>query len=110
MRPTVRALTLADTGTALLLYDALTLGPKTSDAGHFGRVISHPGTTVFGAFAGSALVGMATLHLLPNVTWGGRPYGLVENVVTHPDHRNQGVGRAVIDAIRDAAQSAHAYK
>lgn len=53
---------------------------------------------------------MATLHLLPNVTWGGRPYGLVENVVTHPKHRRSGIGRAVLTAALDHAWTHQAYK
>jgi Acetyltransferases len=53
---------------------------------------------------------MATLHVLPNMTYGGRPYGLIENVVTEKDHRGQGHGRAVIGRLAEAARAAGCYK
>ena len=34
---------------------------------------------------------MATLHLLPNLTYGGWPYALVEIVVTRRAHHGQGL-------------------
>lgn len=105
-----RALARDDTAAALRLYDMLTLGPKPCGADAFQSVLSHPGTTVFGCFAQADLVAMATLHLLPNVTMGGRPYALLENVVTHEDHRNQGYGRAVLETAIEHAWTADAYK
>ena len=53
---------------------------------------------------------MATLHLLPNVTWNARPYGLIENVVTARSHQRLGLGRAVLKAAVDRAWTANAYK
>jgi GNAT superfamily N-acetyltransferase len=53
---------------------------------------------------------MATLHLMPNMTYHGRPFGLIENVVTLPDARGQGFARAVMMALADTAQDANAYK
>lgn len=53
---------------------------------------------------------MATLHILPNMTQGGRPYAVVENGVTHSDHRGAGHGRVVMQAVIDAAWSADCYK
>jgi len=110
MIPRVRPLGGEDTDAALVLYTQLTVGPKEVSAASFHGVLAHPGTTVFGAEGAGALLGMATLHLLPNVTWGGRPYGLVENVVTHCDHRKRGIGRALLSAIAEAAWAANAYK
>ena len=42
--------------------------------------------------------------------YGGRPYGLIENVVTLAPHRGQGLGRAVMQALIAAADVADAYK
>ena len=53
---------------------------------------------------------MATLHLLPNLTYTGRPYALVENVVTLRAHHGQGLGRAVMQAVIAQAWAADAYK
>lgn len=100
---TVRALHPADAAQALALYTELTFGPECTDTEVFGTVVRYPGTKVFGGFITSARFGMTTLHLLPNVTWGARPYALIENVVTASDCRNKGVGRAVMQAAIDAA-------
>ncbi len=110
MIPRVRTLGGEDTEAALSLYTALTFGPKEVSARAFDDVLHHPGTTVFGAEGAGTLLGMATLHLLPNVTWNGRPYGLVKNVATHPDHRRKGIGRSVLQAAISHAWQANAYK
>ena len=106
----VHPLTPADCDAALTLYTDLTFGPPADNPAAFLRVIEHPGTTVFGAFSGGTAVAMVTLHLLPNVTWNARPYGLIENVVTHHQHQRRGYGRAVLQAAIDAAWDADAYK
>ncbi len=105
-----RALTRRDTEDALALYSELTFGPACSDPEHFHRVLDHDGTMVIGAFAENTLVSMVTLHLLPNVTWGGRPYGVLENVVTRADRRNRGFGRAAMACALSKAWEADAYK
>lgn len=53
---------------------------------------------------------MATLHLLPNVTWNARPYGLIENVVTSEPYRGRGLGRAVLESAIAQAWKADAFK
>ncbi len=110
MQVSVRALTHADTDDALFLYTELTFGPATHDADAFARVLQHAGTTVLGAEAEGHIRSMVTLHLLPNVTWNARPYGLIENVVTSRNHLRLGLGKAVLQAALDLAWEANAYK
>lgn len=38
-----------------------------------------------------------TLIVIPNLTRGGAPYGLIENVVTDPRFRKRGFGKAILD-------------
>lgn len=106
----IRDLTAEDTKDALALYTELTFGPPCADGAAFLRVITHPGTTVVGADDAGQIIGMVTLHLLPNVTWGARPYALIENVITVGSHRGKGVGRAVMQGAIDRAWAADAYK
>lgn len=80
------------------------------DPAHFAHILDHPGTTVFGCEVEGRLVSMATLHLLPNMSYGARPYGVIENVVTLDAHRGQGYARATIKAALRAAQDRDAYK
>jgi GNAT superfamily N-acetyltransferase len=98
-----------DTEAALILYTQLTAGPKEVSSEAFYSVIAHPGTTVFGAEGAGTILGMATLHILPNVTWGGRSYGFVENVLTDAQFRNLGIGR-LLRALSEAARARNAYK
>ncbi len=105
MQGTCRVLTEADTSDALALYSELTFGPKDLSRGDFLRVIAHPGTTVFGLDLDGALAAMMTLHVLPNVTWSGRPYALIENVVTRSDLQGRGHGKHL---MRDVCASAWA--
>jgi GNAT superfamily N-acetyltransferase len=62
------------------------------------------------ADAAGELISTCTLVTIPNLTRGARPYGLIENVVTHPDHRRTGLGRAVLSFALDVAWKAGCYR
>jgi ribosomal protein S18 acetylase RimI-like enzyme len=66
--------------------------------------------TVIVAQATERLVSSCTLAIVPNLTRGGRPYGVIENVVTDADHRKQGLGRRVLAHALDIASQADCYK
>ena len=67
-------------------------------------------TTIFVADMGGLLVSSCTLAIVPNLSRGARPYAVIENVVTHADHRRTGLGRAVLRAALDKAWRADCYK
>jgi GNAT superfamily N-acetyltransferase len=50
------------------------------------------------------------LSIIPNLTRGCKPYGLVENVVTHRDFRRKGCGTAVLQYALRHAWSRRCYK
>lgn len=56
------------------------------------------------------LAATCTLTTIPNLTRGARPYGLIENVVTHPDYRRQGLGQQVLRYALGHAWSQGCYK
>ncbi|WP_210237842.1 GNAT family N-acetyltransferase [Aliirhizobium smilacinae] len=60
--------------------------------------------------AGDALATSCTLVVVPNLTHGGTPYGLIEYVVTHREYRNRGFGRQVLLYAAEAAWKAGCYK
>jgi GNAT superfamily N-acetyltransferase len=66
--------------------------------------------TVFVAEVDGVLASSCSLAIIPNLTRGVRPYALVENVVTHADHRKRGLARSVLMAALDAAWAADCYK
>lgn len=110
----LRLATIADFEQLNRLYKDL-VGRIDVPSGEAGKarlthVLDHPGTSITVAELDTQIVSMATLHLLPNMTFGGRSYGLVENVVTLRSHHGRGIGRAVMERIADRAWEADAYK
>ncbi|WP_189370897.1 GNAT family N-acetyltransferase [Tateyamaria omphalii] len=107
---TTRTLTVGDRDQAMKLYRHLVGEQPLALGSAFAALVDHPGTSVWGAFLSDHLVAMATLHVLPNMTQGGRPYALIENVVTHETHRGTGQGRQVMEAAIAAAWAVDCYK
>jgi GNAT superfamily N-acetyltransferase len=62
------------------------------------------------AEAEDRLVASCSLAIIPNLTRGGRPYAVVENVVTDAAWRGRGLGRRVLAAAADHAWNAGCYK
>jgi GNAT superfamily N-acetyltransferase len=56
------------------------------------------------------MVSSCTLSMIPNLTRGGRPYGLIENVVTHVDYRRRGFGTAILRHALEIAWKNNCYK
>jgi GNAT superfamily N-acetyltransferase len=67
------------------------------------EALANPRIKYFGGFASALLVSSCTLTVIPNLTRACRPYGVIENVVTHAAHRGQGWGKAILaHALGDA--------
>jgi GNAT superfamily N-acetyltransferase len=73
-------------------------------------ICANPAFTYFGGFVEERLAASCTLTIIPNLTRGCRPYGLIENVVTHAEFRRQGYGRAVLRHALAWAWEHHCYK
>ncbi len=75
------------------------------------HALLHSGlTTVFVAECDARPVSSCTLVIVPNLTRGGRPYAVIENVVTDAAYRQRGLGHAVLQAALAAAWAAGCYK
>ncbi|MCL4553067.1 MAG: GNAT family N-acetyltransferase [Candidatus Marsarchaeota archaeon] len=62
------------------------------------------------AVAEAGLVASCVLMMVPNLTRGARPFGLIENVVTHAQHRRKGYGRRVLEGALAIAWRNDCYK
>ncbi|EJN11021.1 sortase-like acyltransferase [Bradyrhizobium sp. YR681] len=58
----------------------------------------------------NSVVASCTLVVIPNLTRAGRPYGLIENVVTNAAFRGCGYGKQMLEAAVAAAWQADCYK
>lgn len=70
----------------------------------------NPRYRYFGGYVDGNLVSSCTITVIPNLTRGCRPYGLIENVVTHAEHRHRGYGKAVLAEALSLAWSEGCYK
>jgi GNAT superfamily N-acetyltransferase len=64
----------------------------------------------FGVFVSLKLVSSCTLSVIPNLTRGCRPYGVIENVVTHSDYRCRGYATNVLRYALSHAWRKGCYK
>jgi len=74
------------------------------------ELMTSPRHAYFGVFVGAQLVSTCALAMVPNLTRGCRPYGIVENVVTHAAHRKRGYGGRVVQAALAHAWASRCYK
>ena len=56
------------------------------------------------------LAGSCILTIIPDLTRGARPYGLIENVVTHGDYRRRGIGTKLLHHALQEAWGKNCYK
>jgi len=97
----LRTLQTEDLAALLALYEHLHMQddplPSPEVVGAVWRdALTSPHIRYFGGFDGDMLRSSCTIALVPNLTRGCRPYGLIENVVTHAAHRGQGWAGAVL--------------
>ena len=110
----IRAAEQADLPALLELYrhlipdDARCPDDKATDI--LERLRTFEGSAVLIGLLRDDLAASCTVIVIPNLTRGGMPYALIENVVTAPGHRNRGLGKAILKAALDRAWAAGCYK
>ncbi len=111
---TIRTAHADDLSRLLALYQHLTPNnaPFSIEAAQaiFARFQAYAGSTILLGEQGERLVSSCTVVIVPNLTRGGLPYALIENVVTHTDHRGQGHGTAMLNAATRLAWDHDCYK
>lgn len=111
----IRPLAQNDLVSLLILFRDLhkldePLPPSEKVERTWSEVLATSRSVCFGGFIGADLVSSSTVTVIPNLTRGCRPYGLVENVVTSSRHRRRGYGSALLRAALSHAWSTGCYK
>ena len=74
------------------------------------RIAADPNSQLFVLEDGGAIVGTYALYVMPNLSHGGRPFAIVENVVVDGTLRGRGLGRLLMDHAVGLARAAGCYK
>lgn len=56
------------------------------------------------------VVTACNITIVQNLTRGGRPFAVIENLITHPEVRRKGYGRAAVEMLLDYAKQKNCYK
>ena len=72
-------------------------------------VLRDPCRTLLVATVDEQVVGTADLMVVPNLTHGGRPWAVLENVVVDAGWRQRGIGRALLDEVDAITKAAGCY-
>jgi GNAT superfamily N-acetyltransferase len=111
--PNARLAQTSDLTSLLELYHFSEVSPSAEPKERaeqiWAEMLSHEGVAVFVSSVDAKIVATCMLITAPNLLRGGRQHGFLENVVTHPEFRSQGHGRAVVRAALAAAWTKDCY-
>ena len=74
------------------------------------EIFNDPNRYYFVVEEDGKLVSVCMLTIIKNLTRSGRPFGLIENVVTHSEYRNRGCGTAILQKAVETAKRNNCYK
>ncbi len=84
--------------------------PTTDKALEILFAIRGQGGEVFGAMQEGVLVGTYMITICQNLTRGGMPFAVIENVFCKASERRTGIGRALMKHGQQFARDANCYK
>ena len=101
MKIVIREATLSDLPRLLELYMLLDFGPEkklslAKAQSQFLRYREYPDYRVHVAEAAGVIVGTFALIIIDSVAHGGKPFGIVEDVVVSDDWQGKGIGKKMM--------------
>ena len=98
----------------LKLYKQLakTPVPKPDDRikGIWSEILADKNNHVVVGIVDNSIVSSCVIVIVKNLTHSGRPYALIENVITDVAYRNKGYGTQTLDFARLIAKKENCYK
>jgi GNAT superfamily N-acetyltransferase len=76
----------------------------------FEEILEREGVEILLLELDGEVLGSTYLNLIPNLSRGGRPYAVIENVVIAARRRGEKLGRRLMDATLERAWAAGCYK
>jgi len=111
---TIRPITAEDLPQLLALYRHLSPHdppcPPARATDNLARFLRYDGSAILVGVKDNIFVTSCVLVVVPNLSRSGNPYALIENVVTHADHRNRGYATQILDAACERAWAEECYK
>ena len=76
----------------------------------FSQIEADPRQQLLAVEAGGRVMATATLDIVPNLSYRGRPWAFVESIVVDPTARRKGYGEALLRYAIEEARRAGCYK
>ncbi|ULQ60226.1 GNAT family N-acetyltransferase [Brucepastera parasyntrophica] len=111
---TYRAAGKKDLGGLISLYKQLNPEDNPPDGKTVRRIwkkiLADRDSRIFLACDSDTAVGSCSVFIIPNLTRGGRPFAVIENVIVDSGYRNLGIGRRLMDSALLFAENSGCYK
>lgn len=111
---TIRTAEPGDLDKILALYQHFGMSDPAASTARAARtfeaIVASPYLHIFLLEQDGVACASCYLNVIENLTRQARPYGVIENVITHTDHRKQGLAKAVLKHALTAAWAAGCYK
>jgi GNAT superfamily N-acetyltransferase len=111
--PVARLARASDLPSLLALFDVSEVSavaqPRERAKRIWHETLTHPGVCVFVSDDRDRIAATCMLVIAPNLLRAGRRHGFLENVVTHPELRRLGHGKAVVLAALEHAWAADCH-